>query len=757
MFTFFRKTDDSKNNKEQLGKLETEDRNASESQVKNMDDAEKKKAEAKKKAENEAKKKAEDEAKKKAEALAKEKNNIIDFVNVLTGVKGENLRNQFSISSSLNSNKPIITLSNSYEDLDISQKIGFVVSGFGDYASNNLFDSLLPYAKSGHHIVLLLDSKKAADETFDKKLDKIKQFCNVTIISFEDGLFDLNKILLGINQLNSAYTVFVTLKDKLNPRSFITNINTCISENPSKKCFVPSSIDLNKIEQYWNLSSLSGVIVDTRFILEINGALREDGDFWCLEKIVKNCKKDDLVSYNNEFVFNHYVSSKIHSLEIAKLGKEIISNLKKADFKDQIFQKLKLAIHDIYVNFELSKIQRFFVHSMVLYILYLCEKSSYDIELWKETFNKIFDFGIPLKAKETQRLFNVFLPIMFPSKSDNIFIIENYGMSDIKNSKFFALANEAFNVDHQLKRSNFDYYDFNNMIIKMHSKSSKLTIGSGSLNNNMLSEGDSHLTLWHGLGWMKKTVVRQDKFTVGDIVCSSEYCAPRYKEHFYANNAIPLGSIQTDYLFDKDFRNANRKEIREKYSIPPHAKVLFFAPTFRIGKSNPYYNFGIDINELAKELEKKEIYLITKKHHVFEHLLMDKGVDTSGVFDSENKHFIVDTHYEFNQLICACDCFVTDYSSGMYYAFAMNLPIFLYATDVKEYTEGPNGFEINYPDDVPVPFVGEASISKFIEAFELSFKYVNTDGYQSYRKNNVGACDGHVGERIVEYIKNNYL
>ena len=110
---------------------------------------------------------------------------------------------------------------------------------------------------------------------------------------------------------------------------------------------------------------------------------------------------------------------------------------------------------------------------------------------------------------------------------------------------------------------------------------------------------------------MKKTVVKPEKFTVGDIVCSSEYCAPRYKEHFFAHDAIPLGSVQTDKLFDETFRNDTRKAIREKYGLTEKDRVIFFAPTFRIGESHQYYDFGMDIDELAEELAKNNLYLIT--------------------------------------------------------------------------------------------------------------------------------------------------
>ena len=104
-----------------------------------------------------------------------------------------------------------------------------------------------------------------------------------------------------------------------------------------------------------------------------------------------------------------------------------------------------------------------------------------------------------------------------------------------------------------------------------------------------------------------------------------------------------------------------------------------FAPTFRIGKNYQYYDLGMEVESLAAELKKHNLYVITKKHHILNAVFMDKGIDTSGVHTSSDNHFIVDEEYDFYQLVAAADCFATDYSSSMYYAFIMNLPVFLYA------------------------------------------------------------------------------
>lgn len=697
------------------------------------------------------------------EKLAKERKLISDFIKHLTRTDNDGQSEEFDVNYFYTPNNEKIKdklLLSTQPDV-LSDKLSFIVFGMEFFKSLGLFDSIMPYIKLGHRFVIILDSSSITDDVnFAEKIAKIEAFPNVLVVRTKKECSNFIRFRIGLELCHSVYAVCLSLCDIINPRSFVTSITDIIRKNPDRLCFLPKMLESSGPHNCWSVSNLSGCVFNVKHLQEKIDK-RQSNRFWLLKNIISVYDDNDIIYYDTFFTFNHYAPKEISSFNIASMVNEAVAEIKKDDFSvstvNKVLSRLSKAVSEIYTSCKLKKMQKFLLCYAVLYSLYLCEKKGIDTEEWKEVFSKIFDFGTLLKSKDIQRLFGTFIDILLPDTDSDLFIVENYGISDIRNSKFFDLVCEKFKVDYLLKRSNFDYYDFNNMLIKMHSKVSVLTIASGSLNKNMLNENDNHLTLWHGLGWMKKTVVKPHKFTVGDIVCSSEYCAPRYKKHFFADNAIPLGSIQTDKLFDDDFRNKYRNEIRNKYGIPSDARVIFFAPTFRIGKNHPYYNFGIDIEKLSEEFAKNNVYLITKKHHVFSSIMQDRGIDASGVYNSKNGHFIVDTIFDFNQLICSCDSFATDYSSGMYYAFAINQPVFLYATDVKEYTKGPNGFEINYPHDVPVPFVGEPSISKFMQAFEDSFKFVNTKGYQAYKKDNVGACDGHVAEKLISYILEHYF
>ena len=292
------------------------------------------------------------------------------------------------------------------------------------------------------------------------------------------------------------------------------------------------------------------------------------------------------------------------------------------------------------------------------------------------------------------------------------------------------------------------------MVMRTEIQPAQYVISSNDM-HKYITSGKQVIILWHGLGMLKE-VAEADrvKYPMNYMVNSAKSCVEPYAKSFHmpVDKVLPLGQVQTDILFDKAYLSSCRKSICELYSIPHDAQIVFFAPTFRNGTPNKYYDFGVDIELLSKALADNNIYIITKKHHVFSHIMRDKGIDTSGVKNSQNGHFIVDEQHTFVELICASDKFITDYSSGLFYAFIRDLPIVLYAPDVKSYQEGPNGFMINYPSDIPVPFVGEPDASLLMDAILNSDDSVNTPSYKKFKEIHVGSCDGNVSKKLLDYF-----
>lgn len=680
------------------------------------------------------------------------------------------------------------------------KKFSFIVFGFSSYKSDNIYDYILKYLSQGIPCVFFCNKLDKSDALYIKH-QKISSYSNVFCIELdkEKDYNQLDLLRFAIEKLQTEFITLVTSSCKLNPRSYIDTINQIVTNNIGfnlylnatdfsilKECLNIStsstsstnsspSLKQNTINKFWDISHLSTLVIRRDYFQNVIGSISKDclfvngsekacrSELWIrlLMREILSSQSSQIFFYDDSSLHKRIIPRNISVSVISALAKVTFERLSKPNLTkidvDVALEALIAPIEDIFKSCNLTSKLRACLYITIAYSLYLSEIQNMSVEDWKEKFFIATDFCHKISNKDVKEYFNYLIEKLVKKEHNRIFIVENYGIDDIKQSVFFVKISEKYQIDYQLKRSNFDYYHLNNLIIKIHSKVAQLTISSGSLSRDMLNEGDNHLTLWHGLGWMKKTEVKPKMFTVGTIVCSSAYCEDKYKEHFVAENSVGLGSVQTDILFDEAFIKKSRKEVGSKYSIPQNAQILFFAPTFRIGKEYQYYNFGIDIEELSEELAKNNIYLITKKHHILDAVMRDKGIDTSGVFNSTNLHFIVDDSFNFVQLLASADCFATDYSSGMYYAFLRNLPIFLYATDVEEYRNGRNGFEIDYPADVPVPFVSSNSIDEFMQGYFDSFNYPHTEKYQLYKRNNIGACDGFVAERVLDYIRNNYF
>ena len=654
---------------------------------------------------------------------------------------------------------------------------GFIVFSYGVYSSDNIYDSLLKYASLGISCVLYTDTLNQ-DNSLYKKIEKLKSISNVMVCELDNSKFysPIELLKSALTVLDTEYVIFLTASSKLNPRSYIDRIKTIVENNKNFnlflnkndfakfKNFLEDNSNIDSYNFYWSMSSLSTSIFKKNVLLEILD--KTSNDICCkqlfLPQLILNNFLQEKVYFYDEDLLHKYIQPRNISEEcIAIFSYICIYPLFQKDVSKEIVNqslgKLLVPVSNIISSCNLTSKIRATMFFVVSYALFLAELHNISVEDWKEKFFVALDFCHKINNKDVKNYFNDLVDQIITKESSRVFIIENYGMDDIKQSVFFQKISEMYEIDYQLKLANFDYYHLNNLVIKIHSKAAQLTISSGSLSKDMLNEGDNHLTLWHGLGWMKKTEVKPKMFSVGTIVCSSKYCEQRYKEHFYADNSIGLGSVQTDKLYDDSFIRNCREQVCLKYGIPNNSKIMFFAPTFRLGDDYQYYDFGIDIEMLSKELEKQNIYLITKRHHIIDAVKRDKGIDSSGVYNSKNHHFIIDECFNFVQLVSSADCFVTDYSSGMYYAFLRNIPIFLYATDVEEYRNGRNGFEIDYPADVPVPFVSSNSIDEFMQGYFDSFNYPHTEKYQLYKRNNIGACDGFVAERVLDYIRNNYF
>ena len=105
------------------------------------------------------------------------------------------------------------------------------------------------------------------------------------------------------------------------------------------------------------------------------------------------------------------------------------------------------------------------------------------------------------------------------------------------------------------------------------------------------------------------------------------------------------------------------------------------------------------------------------------------------------------TNEPLNELLSVADVLITDYSSVMFDAVLMDIPIVFYCPDIKNYARD---FYLRYPADLP----GEA-----VESFDELLSTVRAAGdggidprAEDFRRRQLSACDGHSTQRVAELI-----
>ncbi len=221
-------------------------------------------------------------------------------------------------------------------------------------------------------------------------------------------------------------------------------------------------------------------------------------------------------------------------------------------------------------------------------------------------------------------------------------------------------------------------------------------------------------------------------------IVSSNEIARHYAEGFGISDSAVLatGIPRTDIFFDGNYKKNVKQRLYDKYPTLKGKKVLLFAPTFRgNGQVTAYYETDkIDINALKETLG--EDWAIIIKLHPFckERLEFDEKYSDS-VIDMSNED-------ELNDLLFITDLLVTDYSSCIFEASLLNIPMVFYVFDLEEYIRDRD-FYYEFDSFTPGKIVktqsellsciknGDFEANK-IEAFKNKF-FDNTDGKSSQR------------------------
>lgn len=207
-------------------------------------------------------------------------------------------------------------------------------------------------------------------------------------------------------------------------------------------------------------------------------------------------------------------------------------------------------------------------------------------------------------------------------------------------------------------------------------------------------------------------------------------------------NGTPRGDIFINY----DERLV--RKVYDHYNIDYHKKIVMYAPTFRQG-----YDLEVDITfleRLTQTFEKrfKNSYVMLVRLHPNDTKNKERilrGSLPQNIIDASD-------YEDMQELLCATDTLITDYSSSSGEALISEKKCFIYAYDYKEYSKD-RGLLIDL-DNLPFPVSTNQE-----ELINQVYKFSNSDYLEKverfkkiYNVFETGHASQDIGDRILQEI-----
>lgn len=213
------------------------------------------------------------------------------------------------------------------------------------------------------------------------------------------------------------------------------------------------------------------------------------------------------------------------------------------------------------------------------------------------------------------------------------------------------------------------------------------------------------INTWHGGGAYKKVenetpdadwaTRKRAEFCANNIDLFLASCRIQEEQmiqttYQYKGDILREGTPRNDKLVNGELDTMAVK-VKKYYKIPEHSRIVLYAPTYR--DANPPVVF--DADKVRETLEATgESWVVLSRFHRYQNNDMHLEVTGTHVID-------VAEYPDMQELLCAADIMITDYSSCVWdYAF-LKRPCLLYAPDRKAYIEH-TGFYVSM-DRWPFP------------------------------------------------------
>ena len=276
-------------------------------------------------------------------------------------------------------------------------------------------------------------------------------------------------------------------------------------------------------------------------------------------------------------------------------------------------------------------------------------------------------------------------------------------------------------------------------------------------------KGQTYIQTWHAKLGFKPTcldrgksfsriaylVSKHDSDMIDYVLSNSQWYDDTLPTGMIYNGpTLRFGSPRCDILINET-RKMHEK-VRQIYHLPQDTKIIMYAPTFRGGSQATNRTIQaeegtLDYNRLVSALESRfqgKWYVMLRLHPQLVARQIGSSIENDRIIDISK----ADDMYE---ILAGCDAFMTDYSSAVFDAAVMKIPVFLYADDYKEY-QGERGKLLWDMYKLPFGFAQDnEELQKEIEQFcdseyrlKLERLFETTDMIE----------DGNASKKVVDFI-----
>lgn len=254
-----------------------------------------------------------------------------------------------------------------------------------------------------------------------------------------------------------------------------------------------------------------------------------------------------------------------------------------------------------------------------------------------------------------------------------------------------------------------------------------------------LADVKSNVLLW-----------KQDSRKIDYIITGSEFDTQSCRRGFdFHKDVIQIGSPRSDAMFQG---KEKRKKVFLHYGLNLENQILLYAPTYRYSKTRSAEGkperetraIDLDYEGVKKILEERfggEWYIALRLHPGHEKdaevmKLPEYVVNMSAYEDGE-------------EIAAACDIMISDYSSIMFEAAFVKKPVFLFATDKKEYIDREYDLLLDYD---MLPFSIAESNRELIQNIKCFVQEDYEKKLDLFMEQYHVHEDGHASERAAKEI-----